>query len=306
MRMSNDKESFFNWKIIFVVLSIIVMIFVFKDKTEHISIKSDSIGKILIDGIISDEKDLVTKLELLSKSPKLKGLIIEIDSPGGSVVPSYRIHDAIRKISDNGKPVAIVMKSVAASGGYLIATAGDYIIAHPSTITGSIGVIMYQADINGLMNKIGVKPLIFKTGKLKASPMIGEQITPEAQKMVETMLNGTKKQFMDLVLSKRKITDQKIIDYIADSGVYLGDEAKTIGLVDETGGVDAAIAWMKSKKNLNFKIQDINIKTKKKSSILDIVKSSMQNSNSEHINNILTNISDQISRKGIYLLYTDQ
>ncbi len=303
--MNNDKASFLNGKIIFVVLSIIIIIFIFKDKTEHISIKSDAIGKILIEGIISDEKNLVTKLEILSSIPKLKGLIIEVDSPGGAVVPSYRIYEAIRKISNNGKPVAIIMKSVAASGGYLIATAGDYIIAHPSTITGSIGVIMYQADINNLMNKIGIKPLIFKTGKLKGSPLIGETMMPEAQKMVEAILNGTKKQFMDLVVSRRNITDQKIIDYINDSGIYLGDEAKTIGLVDEVGGLDEAIEWMKSKKNLDFKVQDINIKTKKKSSILDIVRSKAQNSNSSHINNILTNISDQISRKGIYLLYSD-
>lgn len=305
--MSNEKDraSFFSWKIILVVLFILGAIFLFKEKSDHISIKTDSIGKVLIEGIITDEKDLVEKLKILSENQKLKGLIIEVDSPGGAVVPSYRIYDAIRKISDGGKPVAIVMKSVAASGGYLISTAGDYIIAHPSTITGSIGVVMYTADVTNLMDKIGVKPLIFKTGKLKASPAIGEKLTPDVEAMMDEILNGTKKQFMDLVLSRRNITDQKIIDDISNSGIYLGDKAKSLGLIDEVGDVDQAIEWMKSKKNLDFKVQNITLKVKKKSSIFDVIKSSTNNSNFDHLNNILNEISNQIKRKGVYLLYTE-
>ncbi len=98
--MSNEKDraSFFSWKIILVVLFILGAIFLFKEKSDHISIKTDSIGKVLIEGIIADEKDLVEKLKILSENQKLKGLIIEVDSPGGAVVPSYRIYDAIRKI----------------------------------------------------------------------------------------------------------------------------------------------------------------------------------------------------------------
>jgi protease-4 len=298
--MNNDnKSSFFSWKLVFTIAIFIIGGLMMRNKNHEVKIKHDAIGKILIDGPIMNEAKIVNKLEELDKNSKLHALIIEVDSPGGAVVPSFRIYEAIKKISDDKKPIVIVMKSVAASGGYLISLAGDYIIAHPTTITGSVGVISMQPDFSELMNKIGVKPLIFKTGKLKASPNPGEPINEDIKNMMATVMEGTKKQFLDLVVTRRNLKDEKIIADIANSGIYLGVDAKQIGLIDETGGVEEAISWLKSKK-IDFPVQEIEIHEEDNSNLLKKLLHTELNSN---LMQALDKVAGQISMQGIYLLY---
>ncbi len=297
-----NKKPLINKKtIFFTFLLIIGFISGIRNFSEKPLVVEDSIGRILIEGAIFDEVDLLKKLEILEFDPKLHGLIVEIDSPGGAVVPSYRLYDGIKKIADK-KPLAIVMKSVAASGGYLISLAGEKIFAHPSTITGSIGVIFFKADVRELLNKIGVKPLVFKSGKLKASPNPIEEVEEGANKMMEKTIFSTKKQFVDLVLARRKITDEKIIADIENSGIYLGVEAKEIGLIDELGGIKEAYEWIVKEKNLNFPLRDINISDKKKDFFMKKILGSLS---------LDFQLSDQIQKlnllkkNGLYLMYDE-
>ena len=287
--------------IFFIIIFIFALIFVIKNFSEKPLVLEDSIGKILIDGAIFDETELLETLELLEFNPKLHGLIVEIDSPGGAVVPSYRLYDKMRKIA-NKKPLVIVMKSVAASGGYLISLAGEKIFAHDSTITGSIGVIFFKADARELMNKIGVKSLIFKSGKLKASPNMAEGSDEDSNKMMEKTIFGVKKQFVDLVLKRRNITDEKIIADIENSGIYLGSEAKTIGLIDEIGGIEEAYTWIIKEKKINFPLRSIDIKDKRKDSLMKKILGSL----SVDVD-LFEKIQDQslIKRNGLYFMYDE-
>ena len=299
---TESKSGFFSWKTIFFILAVIVFIFFRFENKGKPSLKDDSIAKISISTQITRGDNLVTKLEELRKNKKLHALIIEMDSPGGEVVPSFEIYESIRKFSEEKKPVVIVMKSVAASGGYLISVGGDYIIAHPTTITGSIGVVFIQPDLKDLMNKIGVKPLIFRTGKLKFSPNPSETTSEETKQMMMRVAEGTKKQFLDLVVSRRQIKDEKIIEDIANSGIYLGVDAKEIGLVDELGGIDQAIAWLKTQ-NINFPVENVNIREEEKSSLLKKLLSGNSMTPSEQLGKSMEKITEKISRSGMYLLY---
>jgi protease-4 len=291
------KGSFFSKKTIFFTIILIFFLIGVNSLSEKPLVREDSIGKISIDGAILDESDLLKKLKILELSNKLHGLIVEIDSPGGAVVPSYRLYDGIKKIADK-KPVAIVMKSVAASGGYLISLAGERIFAHPSTITGSIGVIFFKADARELLNNIGIKPLIFKSGKLKAAPNPVEELSEDVSMMMEKTILEVKRQFIDLVLQRRKITDEKIISDIENSGIYIGTEAKKIGLVDELGGIDDGYNWIVKEKNLNFPLREINIKEKKNDFFMK------RFFGSSSIFNVIEELS-LFKKNGIYLIYDE-
>ena len=137
----------------------------------------------MFEEIIFDNLPRVKKIEDLALDENIKAVIVHINSAGGSVVGSEMLYNAFRKLAKS-KPVVVVMDSVAASGGYLIALGADYIIAHNGTITGSIGVLMQTAEITELAEKIGVKFNSFKSNELKASPGFTEKLTPEAEKAV--------------------------------------------------------------------------------------------------------------------------
>jgi protease-4 len=303
MEQNNSvKKPLMSKKTIFFIF---ILIFSFaigiKNFAEKPILIEDSIGKILIEGALLDTTDLLKKLEILEFNPKLKGLIVEIDSPGGAIVPSYQLYEKLKKISKK-KPLIIVMKSVAASGGYLISLAGEKIFAHPSTITGSIGVIFFKADFRELMNKIGIQPLVFKSGKLKASPNFIEGSDKDSDQMMERIIFNTKKQFLDLVLERRKINNQEIIQDIENSGIYLGSEAKAIGLIDDLGGIEDAYNWIVKEKNLNFPLKEIDIKDKNRSSLIKKILGSsiaINNMNFDFINkNFILN-----RENGLYLMY---
>lgn len=270
-------------------------------RSAQISYK-DYIGELHIQGMIMDDSDIIEKLDNLAKDNKMHGLIIEIDSPGGAVVPSYRIHNAIREIAKT-KPVSVVLKSMAASGGYLIATAADHIVAHPSTITGSIGAIFFSPDATELMNKIGIKPVIFKSGKLKAAPNPGEKITMEGEAMMNGVLFNIKKQFLNLVLARRNIQDPNFIKDIENSGIYTGEQAQKIGLIDELGNINEALKWINTKNNAEYSLREIHFKKENPGLFSKIF--GMTSKNQSTTLEIAEKISDDLSLslKGFYLLY---
>ena len=128
----------------------------------------DRIALIRVEGVILDSQTTVGELKRFGDNPSIKAIVLRIDSPGGGVVPSQEIHDAIQRVrSKSNKAVIASMGSVAASGGYYIAAATDRIVANPGTLTGSIGVIMETANIEGLLHKIGVEGVVIKSGKYK-------------------------------------------------------------------------------------------------------------------------------------------
>lgn len=201
----------------------------------------DRIALIRVEGVILDSQTTVGELKRFGENPSIKAIVLRIDSPGGGVVPSQEIHDAVKRVrTKSNKAVIASMGSVAASGGYYIAAATDRIVANPGTLTGSIGVIMETANVEGLLQKIGVEGVIIKSGKYKdvGSPL--RKMSEEERALLQSVMDDVHKQFIEAVAEGRAIelTDAQSL---ADGRIFTGRQAKEAKLVDELGDLDDAI-----------------------------------------------------------------
>jgi len=177
----------------------------------------------------------------------VKAILFRINSPGGEVLASDKIADIVR---ESKKPVISVMGALAASGGYYVAAPSDWIVAHELTITGSIGVIMSGYSIRNLMDKVGVQPIVFKSGKHKDMLSLGkreEDITPEERKIVQDMIDETFERFKKIVREGRDMINRDTEDgesleedweSFADGRILSGNMALAQGFVDELGDLD--------------------------------------------------------------------
>ncbi len=201
----------------------------------------DRIALIRVEGAILDSHQTVTELKRFGKSPAVKAIVLRIDSPGGGVVPSQEIHDAVKRVRDkHKKKVVASMGSVAASGGYYIAAATDHIVANPGTLTGSIGVIMELANLEGLFKKVGVKSIVIKSGRYKdlASPF--RELSTEDRRILQSVLDDVHHQFIQAVADGRSLP-VSVVKPLADGRIFTGRQAKEVNLVDELGNLDDAI-----------------------------------------------------------------
>lgn len=213
--------------------------------------KGERIAAIKLDGVISDSssssflRDLTSSnavLDLIvkaTKDPSVKGIVLRINSPGGTVAASQELYQAIIKAKKK-KPVVITMGDVAASGGYYIASAADAIFANPGTLTGSIGVITSYLNLYGLLNKIGVQGITIKSGEFKDIGNPTRPLTEQERKILQTLLDDSYKQFIRDVAKGRGVPEEKVLK-IAKGLIYTGSQAKKIGLVDFLGDYNRAV-----------------------------------------------------------------
>ena len=201
----------------------------------------DRIALIRVEGVILDSQATIGELKRFSENPSVKAIVIRIDSPGGGVVPSQEIYDAVKRArSKNNKAVIASMGSVAASGGYYIAAATDRIVANPGTLTGSIGVIMETANVEGLLQKIGVEGVVIKSGKYKdvGSPL--RKMSADERGLLQAVMDDVHKQFIEAVAEGRSL-ELRAAQALADGRIFTGRQAKEAKLVDELGDLEDAI-----------------------------------------------------------------
>ncbi len=226
----------------------------------------DKIAIVSIDGVISSQAldpdgstlvDLVhDQLDRAAHDKHVKAVILKVDSPGGEVLASDDIYRLLQEFQtgDSAKPVVAVMGNVAASGGYYVSAPCRWIVANELTITGSIGVIMQSYNWRGLMDKVGVRPLVFKSGKFKdmMSPdKRPEDETVEEKAMIQDMITETFQRFKAVVAEGRNQASQRNNDEgrplaadwesMADGRILSGKTAYDKGFVDELGGFDVAV-----------------------------------------------------------------
>ena len=218
--------------------------------------KNPFIAKIYLEGMITSESNLVEKIDQLKQKQNLKGILLTINSPGGTFVSSKEIYDTL-KFFDEKIPVAIYMKEVATSGAYLVSLGADQIFANTGTITGSIGVILQTADISVLLNKIGVSPLVIKSGDLKAIPNPLEKTNDEQIKYIKNIVLLMQEEFSKIVKLERELTWDNL-EKISDGRIFTGNQAKEINLIDEIGAENDAIDWIKKKAGLDDNIKIID------------------------------------------------
>ena len=201
----------------------------------------DRVALIRVEGAILDAHDTVTELKRFGKSPSVKAIVLRIDSPGGGVVPSQEIHDAVKSVRDkHQKKVVASMGTIAASGGYYIAVATDQIVANPGTLTGSIGVIMELANLRGLLQKVGVESVVVKSGRYKdlASPF--RKMSKEDRRILQSVLDDVHQQFIQAVAEGRSLPFADV-EPLADGRIFTGRQAIEVKLVDGLGNLDDAI-----------------------------------------------------------------
>lgn len=216
--------------------------------------KKNKIALISYEGAIGDGEvydSFMEQLDDIYKDDSVKGVIMQVNSPGGAVYNSEQIANKIKEIQTDKKiPVFTVMKTMAASGGYYISAPTDKIYASNETLTGSIGVIMSSRSFQGLFEKYGIKEQNITTGKMKDAGSLGKDMTDEQKKYFQDLINSSFDRFIKIVSQGRSMKEDEVRK-LADGRVYDGAQAKNNGLVDKIGNLDDAIEDMKKDYKLN-------------------------------------------------------
>ena len=207
---------------------------------------SGEIALVHVNGMLMDSRDIVRQLSDYRHDPQVRGIILRIDSPGGAVAPAQEIYSEIMKLRADHKTVYASMGTVAASGGYYIACAADYVLANPGTLTGSISAVMAFNNIEELTKKVGVKPNIIKSGKFKdvGSPL--RAMTPEEQKLLQDVVDDVHEQFVQAIATGRDLPLAEVRK-IADGRIMTGQQALRLKLIDEVGGLEKTIDLLAKK-----------------------------------------------------------
>jgi len=207
--------------------------------------RKEAVGLINIDGIIAAGEGglfsygggdrLQEEFRRAAKDP-IKALVVRINSAGGSAAASQEIYGEIKKVRQEGKVVVVSMADMAASGGYMIACAADYIVANPATVTGSIGVFMDATNLQGLYDLLGIEYEVIKSGQFKDALNPARPLTDEERELLQAMIDDVYDQFVHMVAEGRGMGREEVLQY-ADGRILTGRQALEAGLVDELGSL---------------------------------------------------------------------
>jgi protease IV len=235
------------WRIVAVLLLVALgLSFYLLTSGESTGSRGPQIARVEISGLITDNTELLKRLKKIEDDDKVKALIVSISSPGGTTYGGERIFKAIRAVAAK-KPVVSDVRTLAASAGYMIATAGDDIVAGETSITGSIGVIFQYPQAKDLLDKLGVSMDEIKSAPLKAEPSPFHPPPEEAKTMIRNMVMDSYDWFVDLVAERRKLPRDEVLK-LADGSIFTGRQALKNKLVDSLGGDEAIRDYLDSRK----------------------------------------------------------
>lgn len=220
---------------------------------------ADHIARVKIEGTITEDEELIERLDKIRKSSAVKGVILTIDSPGGTTAGGEAIFDAVRRLAAD-KPVVAQVGTLAASAGYMIASATDHIVARKSSIVGSIGVLVQFPNLTGLMDKLGITLEEVKSSPLKAEPSPFNPTTEPERAMIRSMIMDSYDWFVGLIIERRPMTRAEVMA-VADGSVFTGRQALAKKLVDSLGGEQQAIDWLATR-GVDAKLKVIEWKPK--------------------------------------------
>jgi protease-4 len=199
----------------------------------------NKVGVVEITGVISDSREIIRGIRSFVDDGGVKAIVLRVDSPGGGVGASQEIYQEVIK-AKKVKRVVASFGGVAASGGYYVACGADKIVANPGTITGSIGVVMQFANLEELLKKIGYKGYVIKSGAHKDIGSPFREMSPEEKELLQGVIDTVHQQFIKAVADGRKLSIEKV-SAIADGRIFAGEQAQTLGLVDELGNLEDTI-----------------------------------------------------------------
>lgn len=204
--------------------------------------RGEHIARLTVSGLILDDRARSEALVETASDPKVRALIVHINSPGGTVVGGETLYRALREVSAE-KPVVAVMREVAASGGYMVALGADRIFAQEGSITGSIGVLLQATELTGMLEKLGITTEAVKSGPLKAVPSPLEPLTAEGRQAAMDVVQDMFEIFLAMLAERRQMSREEALGF-SDGRVYTGRQAASKGLIDEIGGEKEARAWL--------------------------------------------------------------
>lgn len=231
---------------------------------------SGTIGLDAGSGLFSDQlshEQLLSQIRQAARDPRVKAVVLRIESPGGGVVASNEIHHELQKLRDAEKRLVISMGSVAASGGYYIATPGERIYANPDTLTGSLGVIISLVNVEETFDKLGLRQVVFKSGELKDIGSPTREITDEEAAILQAIIDEAYQGFIDVIEAGRGLPRDTVLE-IADGRIYTGRQALALDLIDELGNLDEAIAGAQELAGLE---QALVVRYRRSSSLRDLL-----------------------------------
>lgn len=201
----------------------------------------EKVGVIEVNGTIVESRTVIEQIKTFREQDAIKAIVLRIDSPGGAVAPSQEIYKEIMRTREVKRVIAS-MGSVAASGGYYIAAGADGIVANPGTITGSIGVIMGYTNFEKLLDKLGLLPVVIKSGPYKDVGSPARTMTKEERDLLQEVVGKIHQQFISAIAAGRKLEASQVA-LIADGRIFTGEQAIELGLVDRMGNFEDALQW---------------------------------------------------------------
>jgi len=219
------------------------------------------IARVSIENLITEDRAQLKLLQSIAESKQVAGLILFINSPGGTTTGGEALFEAIRNVA-KVKPVVAQFGTVATSAAYICGLATDYVVARGNTITGSVGVIFQWAEVSQLLDKIGVKMNEVKSGPLKANPSPFQPIDEAGRGVAEQMVAESQRWFVGLVASRRNI-DTRNVAGLEQGRVFSGREALSHKMVDEIGGEPEAVQWLEQKRDVPKGLKVVDWKPKR-------------------------------------------
>lgn len=246
-RRQKRISSFWRGVAILAVMTVVALIAAVGTGTDLFA-ERKQIARVTISGLITEDRDQLRMLRRIADADHVAGVILYVNSPGGTTTGGEALYEAIRTISER-KPVVAQFGTVAASAAFIAGLATDHIVARGNTITGSVGVIMQWPEFSELLGKLGVKVNEIKSGPLKATPSMFEPADEAGRGVARQMIMEGQQWFLGLVGERRKIATASVPG-LEEGRIFSGREALKYKLVDEIGGERAALAWLVTKRKV--------------------------------------------------------
>lgn len=245
------------WRVVGVLALIAAVLALGYSASDRVGFGAGShVARISVDGLITGSQRMADLMERVGKAPSVAGVVISINSPGGTTTGSEELFRNIRRLAEK-KPVVAFVDGTAASGAYITAMATDHIVARETSIVGSIGVLFQYPDLSGLLGHVGVKVEAIKSAPLKAEPNPFTPTSPEARAAVAAVVSDTYDWFKRLVRERRRMSDAELAT-VSTGQVFSGHQGVALKLVDALGTERDAIAWLEREKGVrpNLPVRD--------------------------------------------------
>lgn len=255
------EERIAAYIVILCLMAMFIGVYLIMTQPRRMKVLSTDIGLLAREGIavvhiygpiqVSDEHELffmrgsdwvVKRLKRIKEDPRVKGVVLRINSPGGTVGAVQEIYEMVKDLRDSGIPVVVSMGDVATSGAYYIACGADKIVANPGTVTGSVGVIASIPNVKELLGRFGVRFEVIKSGGYKDTGSIFKDMSAEERRLLKGLVDSAYNQFFKALHESRgEIIPEERLRQLADGRIFTGEQAKEVGLVDELGTFEQGI-----------------------------------------------------------------